>query len=149
MALVQSTIPAVKAKLKTMAQARAGLSGIQVEYGDAGQFARSEGIRLGPTDIASQDNVSMRSDIRSMRETYVVHVLCESTRRTPELAETRAMALAGEITDMIARDSTLESTTYVLWAVVSGMELDTDEGPEQTRTVVDIEITVVADLARS
>lgn len=147
MPIVRTTMAAVKAKLKRMIGNRLG--SVQVVYGDAGQFARREGIRLGVVDIGDQERVSMRSGKGRQRETYILHILVESWRNTPEAAEARVAELAGEIEDMLASNPKLDNTDNVLWAIVDGMEMETDETDEGSRAVIDIRVQVVADLART
>jgi len=138
--MTTSTMAALKANLKTELIARAGLSGVQVTYGDIGDGQRWESIRLGEIETGAQNPASLRSGKQRRRESYILHVLVEVIGKpTPEANEARAIVLAGEVEDLVASDPKVSSTPNLLFCYVEGMEMDTSEiAGEGPRTLVDI-----------
>ena len=141
-----TTMAAAKSALKTMTSKAVG-AGVLVTYGDPGELARTECIYIGAAVDNSHDPVALRSGPRMRDEDYTVNIHVEvSSKGTPEATEARAVVLGTAIETAIAADPKLLNTTNVLWAVVSGMSLDTSQTSEAPRTVLEIAVTVKARL---
>jgi len=142
-----STMAAFKAALKAAIAADAQLAGVQVAYGDPGDKGRKEAVWLGESVLGEVEPASMRSGQKRRREDYEVSVTIEvMSKRTPEASETRAILISGEIEDLLAADTTVGAVPNLLWAFVRGLEMETSEGADGPRTVIDLTIGVVADL---
>lgn len=141
-----TTMAAVKAALKTMSKTAVGPN-VQVTYGDPGEMARTEMIYIGAAVDNEQEPVALRSGPRKRDENYTVAIRIEvSSKGTPEAVEARAVLFATAIETAIAADPKLGNVPNVLWAVVSGMSLDTTETTEKPRCVLSIDVSVKARL---
>ena len=138
--MTTSTMAALKASLRTELQARAGLSGVQVTYGDIGDGGRWESIRLGEVETGAQNPAAMRSGTQRRRESYILHVYVEVIGKpTPEANEARAIVLAGELEDLVASDPKVNDVPNLLFCYVEGFEMETNEvAGEGPRTLIDI-----------
>lgn len=137
--MTTTTMAALKASLKTELEARDGLSGVQVSYGQPGTQQRREALWLGATELGSQEIAAFRSGTQRRRESYELHVWVEvSSKRTPEDSEARAVALMGELEDLVAVDPKVNDVPNLLFVFVNGMEMDTIEGPEGPLTTIDV-----------
>jgi hypothetical protein len=141
-----TTMAAVKSALKTMVTTAVG-SGVLITYGDPGETARTEMVYIGAAVDNAHDPVALRSGPRKRDEDYTVSIMVEvSSKGTPEATEARAVALGTLIETAIAADPKLNNTANVLWAVVSGMSLDTSEAATAPRTRLTIDVSVKARL---
>lgn len=135
---------AVKAALKSMTATAVG-TGVQVTYGDPGAMSRTELVYIGAAVDNLHDPVSLRAGKRQRDEDYTVTIVVGvGSQSTPELSESRAVTLGTAIEDAIAADPKLNDTTNVLWAAVSGMNLNTSESTEKPYTTLAIEVRVRA-----
>lgn len=142
-----STMAAVKAALTTALDARSALDGVLVTYGDAGDLATMETIRLGDTTFGIQEPAALRPSKRRRFEEYTLEVTVEVIGKvTPQANEARAIALAAEVEDAVAVDPTVGAVTNLLFAYVTGMEMSTTETVSGPRTEVMIEITCKGNL---
>lgn len=143
-----TTMAAVKANLKTALLARAGLSGVKVTYGHPGGNATGrEIIWLGSTNTEGTQTVpSMRAGTKRRHEDYTLNVYIEVLGHSPEKCEQRACSISAEIEDYIASDTSVNSTPGVAWAIVTGMEMDTAETVDGSRTVIRIQVSVKGNL---
>ena len=148
-----TTMAAVKRALVARMRERPGLSGVHVVYGD-GDGRRRESIRLGPTSEGDVEAVAFAGPGRRRREeTYEVEVIVEVIgKRTPEDNEDRAVALAGEVMDLVAGNPKLagpqdEGVPGVAWVIASASSLDTTETTDGPRSVLTLTLTVKARLA--
>jgi hypothetical protein len=141
-----STIAAFKNALVTALQARPGLANILVDYAENPTLARREYIYLGAVQNGDQTDPVMRAGRIKREENYVVHVMVRVLGNpTPYDNEVRALALAQEVEEYLA--DTPQPTASVMWALVSGMAVDTVEQPtDGPDTLVDISVSVKARL---
>jgi hypothetical protein len=139
-----STQAAVKSALKTALLARAGLSGVQVLYGEADE-QRREAIWMGASQQNStQEPEAFRKALRIEDYTLLVH--CENgTKPTPEETEARAVALAAEVEAEVITNDTL-SVTGVAWIRPAGVELRTTESEDGPVSVATVSLAVKARL---
>lgn len=137
--MTTSTIADLRANIVTGLQARAGLSGVQVIYGDLGEH-RGECIRLGETSNGAQEPAALRSGTQRRAEEYTMEIFVEVIGKpTPQANEARAVAIAGELEDLVATDPKVSSTDNLLFCYVEGYDLDTNEvAGEGPRTVITI-----------
>lgn len=148
MANVHSTIPATKSALKSLIDS--AVSGVQVQYGDNPEQAKTERVWLGPTEIGDDTVRAMGTGRTRLRESYLHHIMVEVTSQVTVLScETRVFEIAEAIEDAIAVDKTLGDVPNLLWAVVEGKELETTETGERPLSVLDIRVRCVADMGRS
>jgi len=142
-----STMAALKSAIKAAIAADTDLAGVQVYYGDPGDKGRRECIWLGASSLGEQEHPAMKAGKKRRREDYDLTVIIEvMSKRTPEASEARAVLLCGEVEDLLAADTTVGSVPNLLWAYVSDMEMNTTEGVDGPRSVIDLTIRAVADL---
>ena len=133
--MATSTIPALKAALLSLLQARAGLSGVQVTYGmpAVSPPPRREFIALTDAD-GDQETAALGRTRRE--EVYRLKVLCSVLREgsDQQSATERAFALAAEIVSALRADPSVTGT--VRTALVDG-PLQLEEGAsDQHRTAL-------------
>lgn len=103
-----STVPVVKAAIKTRLEARSGLNGVRVDRVHPGDAELTEGIRIG--DVHGHHDIAVMNAGRKRRdEQYTVDVFFEAALPGDDgrPAEERAFALLAEAEDEIADDPTL------------------------------------------
>ena len=141
-----STMAAWRAAFVTAMQAAGGLSGVQVSYGIPSQ-PRKELVVLGKTSDAEHEDVALKTGRRTREETYRTQVsITVTSKHTPTLAETRAVAILAEIEDLLADDPIVGAVDGVLWAVPRSLEMDTVATTENATCDIDFEIEVKARL---
>jgi hypothetical protein len=106
--LAVSTIPLLKANLKTRLEARAGLSGVTISYG-APIPAPNEFVWLGDVENWEQEPATMNPVTRPRDETYVLKVLIMAYRdgSDQQIATERAFDFAEEIAADLRSDITV------------------------------------------
>lgn len=131
-----TTAVATKAAIVNVLSARAGLSGVQVYYGDPGKDARRQLIMVGAVVDGTQEPYSLHAGPRRRDEEYTLKVHIEVwDQATPQAAETRAVAIGSELEAALAATPNLSgaaSPPPILWARPARVEMDTvqaDEGP--------------------
>lgn len=110
--MAASTVPAAKAGLLSLLQARPGLAGVQIEWAHPGAHIRDEAVYLGDTDD-TQDAVYLGN--RARRQRYVVEVVVTVLRRgnDPRAAEERCWELVAEVEDAVRDDPQLAGSVDV------------------------------------
>lgn len=142
-----TTMADAKASLKRMLMERPSLQGVTIKYGFPGDTAKSEMIWMAGTNVDGTQNIeTMRAGKKRRNEEYVLNLYIDSAKRKPEDSEKRACAISAEIEDALASDPTIMDTPNVMWAVVSGMEMDTTETTTGAGTRLRIEVTVRGNL---
>lgn len=147
MGLVYSTIPAVKAALKSLLD---GASlGVQVSYGDIGEQSHTDRVWLGNSTTGDDTPVSLKTGRRRLQEEYSLSIMVQvGSKITPLAAETEVFRIAALIEDAIALDHTLSNVENLLWCLVDGKELETSEGPNRPLSTLEIRLRCVAQLGR-
>jgi hypothetical protein len=134
-----TTAAALKSALKTAMAAEGGLSGVPISYGEPGDMARTEHVWIGAATDGDMEPASFRSSRKRRDETYTLDVVVEvSSIARAEASETRAVLLGTVIEEMLADDPKVGNVTNLLWCMVDGFELDTEEtaeGPRSTYTL--------------
>lgn len=141
---IMTTVAAMKAALRDALAARPGLSGVQVVYGD-GDTRRRESIRLLEAQSADVRPTALTPGRRKREETYDLSVEVEvvGSGKTPQAVEARAAALAGEVEGLLADDPHLGGAVNgLLFATVTGWEMETTETSEGPRTTFTLTVTV-------
>jgi len=141
-----STMADLKANLLTDIGDLGTFLGVQLTYGDAGGLARKERVWLGSVENGDSQPPAFRAGKQRRRESYVLHIWIEVVLSTPQLAEARAIALAGAIEDMIASDPKVSATPNLLFARCDGLEMDTTEHAEGALTSVDVSVYCEGDV---
>lgn len=143
MATALSTVAATKAALRTQLAARPGLQGVQVVYGD-GDTRRRESIRLREATTAAVVPTALAPGRRKREETFDLSVEVEVIGQpTPEKNEARAVTLMGEVDGLLADDPHLGGAVDgLLFAMVTGWQMDTGQATDGPQTVVTVTVTV-------
>lgn len=138
-----STIPQLKANLLTQLQARAGLAGVQIEWGSPSGARSADLIILG--DV--QRNVeASRTTGHTRREDYTlsVTVSCVATGNDQHTLVTHAFTLVEEIRSQLITDPKVNSSG-VQWALPGG-EILTEPSTEmqmEARIVMAVNCTAL------
>jgi hypothetical protein len=143
--LAGTTITAVKAALVSQLSTLPALSGVQITYADPGDTARKESIWCGTVRDADHEPVALKAGRRRREENYelLVHVEVMGTRLTPQRTEERATALALVVEEHLADNPNLSGEVPgLLFAVVGGLEMTTDQTTAGPRTFMSIRINV-------
>jgi len=105
--MATSTIPTMKANLKTLLSARAGLTGVQISYGPPSVGTQREYIWLG--DVEGEQTYAAMAAANQRYENYelsvTVDVILEGT--DPKPADERCFVLYGEVENQIRTDKTV------------------------------------------
>lgn len=113
-----STVPAVKAYLKTQLQARAELAGVLVSYDDPGPGVTNDMVILGDTNrtVSRLALVGGGGD-GALDESYTLTVTATAYRGgdEPQLVFERACALADVVVDVVRLDPSLGSRVVECW----------------------------------
>lgn len=136
-----SIIVATKAAIVSTLQARAGLTGILVQYADEVDLARRERFYLGDVDEGDHEAVALRSGRRKREENFTLHLFVEVVGKASAQAnETRALLLAQEAEEALADDPRLGGVSGLAFATVEGLTLQTSTTTEGPMTRADIRI---------
>tara|TARA_R110000803_G_scaffold79437_1_gene145049 strand:+ start:723 stop:1172 length:450 start_codon:yes stop_codon:yes gene_type:complete len=128
--MASSTMYAVKTKLLTLLQDDAGLSAVQVTYGDPGGAMRRESIFMGDINSSDQFPEVLASGRRRRLEEYTldVHVFVQSKAAGLQEAEQRAVSLASTVENVVADNPQLGGTVSgLMFAECSGMSMSSAE----------------------
>ena len=138
-----------KEALLTQLQAAAGFSGVQVVYADPGEAMRRECVFLGDIDGGTQVPETFSTGTRRRVEDFTLEVLVAvQGKPTASSAETRAVALANVVDDVVANDPQLGGLASLTFCEVEGMSMTTNEaGIDGAHCVVTIRIHARARLA--
>ena len=144
-----SIMASFKSTLLTQLQAASGFSGVQVAYAEPGESMRRECVYLGDIDSGSQTPESFSTGTRRRIEDFTLDVfVAVQGKPTPSSAETRAVALANVIDDVVANDPQLGGLASLTFCEVDGMSMTTNEaGVDGAHCVVTVRIHVQARLA--
>lgn len=128
----RSTVPAVRAALVALLQARPGLAGVQVGYSHPGDALERESMFLGGTR-GRHDPANLRAGRKHRDEAYTLDVWVDVSADGPtaQPASERAWALIGELEDVLADDPSL-GLGQPLWAVLGECD-DGHDFDEETR----------------
>lgn len=108
------------------------LSGVQVSYGEP-VTSQKERVVFGPAVEGEHEPVALKDGRRKRDETYRMDVVVTvSSKAHPIQSEARAAAILGVVEDVLADDPDLSGTPGVLWAIPTGVEMDTGYSPEGT-----------------
>ena len=118
-----TTIPALRAALKTALEARSGLAGVQVSHGVPRAIAR-ESIMLGDVDFTQQAVSARGTGQHSRRENYTLalHIWVDSQGNDQKATSDRAFALMAEIESQLRTDPSVSGTVHV--AQIEGGKLE-------------------------
>ena len=126
---------------------------VPFHYGAPGDLGRTETIWMGSAREASTDGsqdvrqlgvpVRRREDLRM---DLVIEVMSKNTARA---SEARAVALGLIIEEYLADNPTVGGVTNLLWCLVDGVQLDTNETADGPRTTLVYSLRTLADLKES
>lgn len=119
--MAASSAPAVKASLLTILRARAGLTGVQIEW-SLPAVLQQEAIWLGKVSDRETDEF-LRPNPRAKQEDYTIEciVFCQLDGDDPQTVETRWWTLVGEVEAALQADPTVGGTLNQ-WALIEGIE---------------------------
>lgn len=141
-----TTMAALKSALKTAIDAEGSID-VPVAYGHPGDLGRKEHIWLGGSQLGDSEASGFRSGRKRRQESYTLEVVIEVMNDpTPEATETRAVALATVIEEMLADDPKVNNTTNLLWCALESLEMDTTETGEGPRTLLTLTLRAEARL---
>ncbi len=129
-----------------VADAALGAGGVDVVHTPEREL-RSEAVWLGKTTDNSVNEYALKAGRRRRDETYEVEVMVRvSSKKTSAANETRAMVLTAAIEDLLADDPKTGSVDGVLYAWVTGTEMDTGYIEKSATTEVKVTVEVRARL---
>src|SRR5438128_122383 len=111
--MATSTIPAMKAALRTQLAGRVGLNGVQISYGYPGPVAETEYLWLA--DVKGEQKAATIGT-RARDERYTLTVVVYAQNSDPRDSQTpteRAFALMAEIESQLRTDPTVNGTVLV------------------------------------
>lgn len=120
-----STVPALKAALKTAVTSQAG--SVQVARYWPGPATEAEGIYLGDVRGSSEID-SLKTGRQRRKETYEVTVICQTFRAANTAtdgddSEDRAYALMAHVENAVAADADVNST--IKWSEITSWDSET------------------------
>lgn len=140
--MATSTVPAFKAALRTLLQARTGLANVQVTYGPPLPVPESEFIWLGDVQGA-QDRAAMAgTTVEQYDATVLIRVLTSTAPDDFKTAGDRAFALMAEVENCVRADQTVSGTVNT--AHVTNFVFEEDAAPEQTSALISVTVQVTA-----
>ena len=144
-----SIMATFKSTLLTQLQAASGFSDVQVAYTEPGESMRRECVYLGDIDSGSQVPESFSTGTRRRIEDFNLDVfVAVQGKPTASSAETRAVALANVIDDVVANDPQLGGLASLTFCEIDGMSMVTNEaGIDGPHCVVTVRIHAQARLA--
>lgn len=141
-----STVPALKAALKTAIVAQAG--SVQVSRHWPGPATEHEGIYIGDVSGSSEID-SMKTGRQRRRERYTVTIVCQTfyagaTSADADDSEDRAFALMAHVENAVAADADIAAT--VKWSEITGWDAETVPFERGFATRITLELRCTAHL---
>lgn len=134
--MASSTVPAAKAALLALLQARPGLQGVQVEWAHPGRNIEDESLFFGTTQVPEEP--ATLGPNRKRNENFTLELVVSVLERGDEAqaTEERAWALVAEIENAVRGNDTLGLSQIIKAEIVHKAERNYAGAPERVAEIV-------------